>query len=171
MSRELLYTNYEEAQNRMDSNDRFVVRLLSAIHRAMLENANIRQSPSYPFDMKYYYDALVRVIGSTYDYEPQVFRCDDSAISAANPPDFTESEFRNSHFAQSGLAAKFVQLVQSESQDSGVPFDLNFACQIAAVGLSESAIEYARQAIGTKSKPAEDDFEDWLGGFFASNES
>lgn len=171
MSQDVLYTNYEYAQHRLDSNDLFVVRLLAAIHRSMLENANTKVRPEHPFDMRYYYDALIRSVADAYDYQVQDTNIADSSISVANVPDFSEADWAKLVFVQNGMASKFVTLVQNESQPNGAPFDLSFACHIAGTALDEETLQFARAAIGEKRERPENDFDDWLGGFTTNDES
>lgn len=167
MSDDVLYTNYEDAQRQADSSDLFVVRLLAAIHRAMLQNANTKLQPEHPFDVRYYYDALVRSIASGYSYTVQDANYAISAVAAVNAPDFSETVWSEMYFVQSGMADRFVGLVQNESKDDGAPFDLNFACQIAGAALDVETFNSVLAGIGEKSERVADSCEDWLAGFTA----
>jgi hypothetical protein len=160
-----LYVNYDQAQQRLDDTDLFSVRALAAIHRAMLENANQSLKPLFPFDIRYFYDTTIRAIADHYEYNVPSAPETVCGIVAMNIPDVDTVHWRDSFFGQSSLADRFIQLVLSESEADGCPFDLGFACAIAAKALDADALEFIRRGMGRKAPTTDNAFDDWLDGF------
>ena len=162
-----LYVNYEEAQRRLDDSEPFVVRTLTAVHRVMLENANRILQPVCPFDMRYFYDAILRTIASEYDFELATDEAAHCRVSVRNPPDLSRPILKQSDFVQSGLARRFIHVVESESVADGCEFDLGFACEVAARSLDSATLNAIVDGIGKKGN-RNDTYETWLEGFTAA---
>jgi len=159
-----LYLNYEEAQRWFDSDELFVVRIVSAVHRSLLANANQTLQPQSPFDMRYFYGAIVRAVAGHQNVAPPAQDSEPCKILASNIPDLESAEWKASYFVQSGLAAGFVELVQRDSEAGGCEFDLGFACQIAARALDRETLHSISGSIGAKRKSGES-FDEWVEGF------
>jgi broad specificity polyphosphatase/5'/3'-nucleotidase SurE len=166
-----LYIHYDEAQRELDGKDLFAVRTLTAIHRSMLKNANSAMKPAFPFDMQYYYDSLVRSMAINYNHPVETVGSTVPNIFAVNIPDVSQSQWQGTEFVKTGKAQAFIELVRRESKQAGNQFDLSFACEIAADAFDATTLASIEDGIGKRIEPVEDQFDDWLQGFNASENS
>jgi len=160
-----LYTHYEAAQQQLDGNDLFVVRALTLIHQSMLKKANSGMKPAFPFDMQYYYDSLIRSLACDYDHVVEPVEPSLPSVSAVNIPELSEPRWQETHFVQTGKALRFIELVKRESKQGGSPFDLSFACGIAADAFNEASLVLVEDGVGKRVERSGDEFDDWLQGF------
>ncbi len=161
----MIYMNYEEAQHVFDSADPKAKAIVERVNSFMISDemrfSDLR--PLYAFDMCFFYQSLLRAVGSYIAQDVHSGLRDVPAVMAVHFPDFTVPSWGQCDFVACGLAKKYVDQIRAQSVPSGCQFDVGFACAVASKSIDNQFLADLRSP--THCFETKDDFESWLSGF------
>lgn len=161
----MIYLHYDDAQQAFDLADPHAKIIIERVNSFMISDA-MRHSgwrPKHPFDMRYFYASLVRVVGLFFGRSLRSGLEDASQIIPVNFPDLTISSWRQFDFVICGLAELYVAELRRSAAISGSSFDVEFACTVACNSIDRSLLPALKSK--TESNEIGDDFDQWLAGF------
>ena len=127
-----------------------------------------RFSPDGDFNILYFFQSVIRLLISEHTalaIRAKKIELQPCKIMAGNIPSHL-AKWKASYFVESKLAAKYLELVHSDSSPDGASFDLTYALEVQTSVIDGEFIDQAMRATDINLNDSDFDEDLWLSGFF-----